>query len=254
MVPLFDNFQEVLNYVKSTLAVSLLQYARYTQGSAIEGILLPPEPGLYIDEGRYKLLAFDQPYYDVIAFRTINAKANGGNPYLMPSKHVIAKMPPELRKQYAAYNQHKLPRPINTVDDVVQAVGGLCDRYGNIVLSGTVIAMYSKRLCTVGSMLGRHMQLVRLYTANTFCSMTEYTRNAQTDSYASVIKPEYLQSAQEGYLNPFFGYLNKTLTDFVGEDQQCLYFFKHTEDQILIEKSMDFRIYEYYRYKFKADI
>lgn len=253
MTPEFQSLEEVILYRAATRVFNLREHSAGLDADFVK-YLQPAKHRLFIKGSTFPVLDFTQPYYDAIAFRELNLGHTNLFAEEFSSNHGLTVINPEKRKRIEGLKTYRLPTPISKLDDIRKASGGLCDRHGEILLSGRTVMRYGHNFYIDHG----ETQQITLLTVTVICTLLhdlcKHARiTASVTDFSSILKPEFYH-----YSDPSMGVYSlykKTISalhDFVGHDLLNLYFVRYDDTNIYIEKSMDFRIYEYYRQRFET--
>lgn len=140
----------------------------------------------------------------------------------------------------------------NNIDEVLSSGRDIVDRSGRVVItaqSARVLKKIRKREVSPRDMLMKVGIGIVLGYLNSLCKYTSITYSDYR--FDRLVKDEYLEVKYEQAMEAAFDPLLLEVRDFVGKDNYNFYFYKVKGTSLILEKSIDYRIYDWYRIKFE---
>lgn len=209
----FKNLNEVLESIESVFVIDLLHHALSLEEQPYLGALVEPEEGLYLPGSIDPILRKRVKYY----FRSDYAKGI----------------------------------TIKTFDNIFDRKEDILDDNGVIVISQNHLRLKKKYITeqpTIPSVAIKVAISVALKFLN---GLSRYTNiNISPYHLHRFIKPEFSELIEREEYDHAYEELLDELSDFVGKDTWNMYFFKIRGTNLIIEKSVDYRIYKFYEQLF----
>lgn len=212
----FEDPAHLLSKVKDVCIIDLLKYA-VNLDLSLHKALVEPQAGLYLKGAMFPFMKEGQVYYPRSGY-------GQAMDVIAPLKNVFS-----LR------------------EDVL-------DENGNIILTAKQI-INMKRFVTLkpdipvtAILLAKEMALIYLR------SVCPYTRTLLQWDIAPFLKEEYQHLIYEGHFENAFGRLLDEVHSFINEDNWFYYFNKLKGTSLVLEKTVDIRIYEWHKQKYEEQL
>lgn len=152
-------------------------------------------------------------------------------------------------KQYFSQKLNKLNQSITTpVTDLNKVNDTVVDEIGNIVIPRAMMLNKESYLRNEPTVPTRGLILVELLVKRYIESITPYVKYSMyNNKIISNFKPEGVELFVEGHIDEICKSLYAQINTFIANDVWFIYFVKYMGIDLIIEKSTDWRICEYYR-------
>ena len=152
-------------------------------------------------------------------------------------------------KQYFSQKINKLNQCITIpITDFNKVNDTVVDEIGNVIIPRPMMLSKEIYLKNEPSVPARGLILVELLLKRYIESISPYTKYSMYNSkIMSNFKQEGIELFLEGHIDKLCESLYAQVSSFIGNDIWFIYFIKYLGIDIIIEKSIDWRIYEYYR-------
>lgn len=144
---------------------------------------------------------------------------------------------------YFSESSFKSQTPLTSLDDVEEQV---VDENGDIIIPTYIMRRKSKMLSSKPTLPVRALQIAFETIQDQIDELLIHTPAREYGSGVKLhIKPEYHYLVTDGYIEASLGKLVRDISLFVGSDIWNLYYFKLNKTDLLIEKGIDFRVYDW---------
>lgn len=129
----------------------------------------------------------------------------------------------------------------NSVKDTV------IDENGNIIIHSGIMANKNRYLSNTPTVPSRGILIIEFLVnifIDSFSNRGKYSASHK-NKILSMVKPEYRSIVEDGVLENLCESLFVQISNFIKNDVKHIYFVKLTGIDLLIEKTIDFRIYEW---------
>lgn len=162
----------------------------------------------------------------------------------------------ESTKKYTYSN--KFPNNIGKVDlnKLCTNAGDILDQTGKIVITEQNIARRLKYFTTAPTVPAVAIKAASILTINYLTSLCQYTRSKNIhQSLEELVKPQFKTEffKTEYEIQQSLFRLLDSVIEFVVEDTWHMYLTEVKGSTLIIEKGIDWRIYEWYRMKFEKE-
>lgn len=245
MVPEFKNMGEVLHYVKETMILDVSELVSPLNTPEVLQALYPPKPGIYLQTDGTCIHEFrtDAPIFDMNAFSELNKNT------VMPSMYAFRSMTPEQRR-YFENMPLKYPHPLTTLEQVLTVEGGICDHKGELLSKLSRLKRIRRYLTDTPSYQKQLTAFARIMICRILMQECPHARVGLLDNAANVVRREYHQLFDSGAFDNLFTNTRMSIRRLIDQDVFNIFTIKDMQHHVLIAKSMDYRIFEYYQMKF----
>jgi hypothetical protein len=171
---------------------------------------------------------------------------------LQPNKsgvYLVGHLEPILVPEKRYYKQEKQPgyvQPLVQVNNFDSHNGDVYDSHGNLVLSASVMKHKETMLSLEPTVPVRSLKIIELLINSYLSSKLKHIRyNVFSSKIDNYLKPEHQYLSSEGYLEMTCSGLFNQIIDFIGRDDWHIYNVKLNTLDIRIEKTIDYRIFQY---------
>ena len=130
--------------------------------------------------------------------------------------------------------------------DLNEVNEGVCDQQGKLLISKEIMKMKHKLLSYSGFYPVSALQVLK---ANVDLNVRRYCRFAAPFTNESVavsyLKPEYRDLLSSGFFDDYTSEVLNQAFEFISKDTWRIYFTKVMADSLYIERSVDYRIYDW---------
>jgi len=224
----FKNLTELLKHNKEVMVIDLLKETLSIDEDPYITSLQQPVEGLYLVGSFEPILEQGQPYY------------------LYKDMQIVGNV-----VQYQ--NTPTIP-DVTNVEALIKAKSDIFDAKGKLVITAKDLYKYSRHLKKKPTIPANAIKVAILVICNYLNSLCRYT-NVKSPKYTleSLVKDEYHNLIyNEEYAKAYELTLDKVM-EFVGKDTWHMYFYQIRGTSLVIEKTVDYRIYEWYRQKFEKE-
>lgn len=212
----FESMSDLIQYSHSSLVLDLRNYIGACSAPSYQETLLPPPPGIYLKGATYPLVDMSKPH-----FARPTSKKNHPQPQL---------------------------KPLLNLGDVTPNID-VVDVEGNVVLQGLDIYKFKNLLIDTPGYKYQAVRAACYFGVKAISQLCIHANVHPPFDYRAIFKPEAYGLVEDESLD-VFNQLKYSIASFVGEDELFLYYIKMTQSTLLIQKNVDYRIFEYYRIKF----
>lgn len=213
-----STLSELLRSNKQTYLVDLLEYSLLFEDEPFKSALLPSPKGLYLVGEIDPRLTTDKVYFDPVGLEQ--------------------------------------GVPFTGLEAILESSNAVLNESGQVLIPksspqykkkfwSTEPSVPSGALKLIKALIGEHIGSVCRHTR---CSVATYHSGAY-----NYIRPEMTQLLESGQMAELIEKLFDEVNLFIGNDIWHIYFWDLKGTTLKIEKTVDFRIYEYYRQKFEAE-
>lgn len=161
--------------------------------------------------------------------------------------YMVGATEPIIKAGQVVYSESsfKTQTPLKSLDDVVE---GIVDGDGASIISPAFMRHRKKFLHTKPTLPIREIQIASIVADDYIDSMLPYSPARET--YAGLrehIKPEYHYLIEEGHIEAALTKLISEVSCFVGSNIWNIYFFELNRTDLIIKRSVDFRVYDWTR-------
>ena len=247
MVPQFKSMSEVMSYVKETMILDVSELISPLNIPEVLEALHPPKPGIYLKTDGTCIHQFrhEDPIYDLAQFTELNKNTP------LPSIYALKAMSYHQRR-YFENMQFNRPAPLTALDQVLRA-DGVCDHKGEILSRLSRLKRVQHHLTDTPSYTRQLAAFARIMICRILAQECPYVRIGLLDNTTHIVKHHYLSVFDDGMFDSLFTHVRMSIRRLIGEDVFSIYTLKDMQHHILISKSMDYRIFEYYQMKFGQD-
>lgn len=206
----YDNLSDVLNEIDEVMVIDLLEYALSIDSKYID-MLEEPKKGIYLSGSIKPLMIFDNnKFYSKSLFRIEGSELTN------------------------------LSMIMNSSEDIV-------DYNGEIVLSFSDKMKKKKYLLSEPNVPIVLINVALTIADNYLSSICEFSKTQYVNmSLNNLIKPEYHKLIEDEVFERLFRKLTNKISLFIKNDTWNIYFYKQRGTSLIIEKSIDWRVYRYY--------
>lgn len=137
-------------------------------------------------------------------------------------------------------------------DQIAEIQDDVCDEDGNVLIKKELM-LDKARLLNYGGYYP--VSALQLLKANVDLNLRRFCKFAVPFSNESTVlrylKPGYKHILNEGYLDTYTNDIIEQLHEFIVKDLWRIYFTKVKSDNLFIEKSVDYRIYEWTKMQYE---
>lgn len=211
----YKNLEEVLTQCEAVIAFDILQHALNLPEECLN-TFEPPEEGLYIV---------------------------GGIEPIVSSK-----------KNYHFRSEYEQRLAIVDYKDILKRCEDVVDQEGQLVITGRNIKLRKKYLSLTPSLPVTAVKVGIAVVIKYLNSLNRLTRS-QGIGYRlnRFVKPEFQHWIDNEEYDHHFEELLDEVSKFIGKDTWHIYFTRVKGTTLLIEKTIDYRIYKYYEQLFSTD-
>ena len=152
-------------------------------------------------------------------------------------------------KLYYARKDFQKRKAIKSLDHVIDLDDDIYDDQKNIVMSRRFINNKKKHLTTRPKISISAIFAIRACILNYLYGVCRYARVGLRLSPESFIIDDFIDKLNEKSMESFFSEILEEIHDFIGEDTWHIYFCRTKNTVLVIEKSIDYRIFDWYRLK-----
>ena len=136
------------------------------------------------------------------------------------------------------------------LDEVLTSGKDIVNASGKIVLQANTARIIRKLMLKEKPSTAMLSKMAICMVLSYLNSLSEYTRiNYSEYRFENLVKKEYNEVKYEQIFEAAFDDLLLEVRDFVGKDRYNFYFYSVKQSSLIIEKSVDYRIYDWYRIK-----
>lgn len=193
--------------LKETKAVLIINLSDYIRDlrEKYDHIFKEPEPGIYLVGESTPLLKASQPYYSETSFKTLT--------------------------------------PITSLDDIEEPI---VDGDGAMIIPTYIMRRKAKMLSAKPTLPVRALQIAFETIQDQIDEMLPHTPAREYgNAVKSHIQPEFHSVVTDGYIEAALSKLIRDITMFVGCDIWNLYYFKLNKTDLIVEKGVDYRIFDW---------
>lgn len=206
--------------------------------------LLKPTEILVLDLMEYITYIDKNPYFDALVEPTPGVYLSSSlDPIMSPSNPC-----------YPASKMGMTEYAITTVESMLTCSEGVLNSRGTLIGDVRKIRRIVKHMTDKPQlpvvMLKVMMGVLTNYLSN-LCRRTRHSINVS--NYYQYIKPDYEYLIVEESYETIMDDLIMDIHKFVGRDVHHIYFTKLNGTSVIVEKTIDYRIYEWYQYKAKEN-
>lgn len=223
---------DLLKKVTSVLAIDLLEFAINLDTELLATLVEPPK-GIYIKGNIKPILTDDKVYY-----------ARSKMPYIQGS----SKMSYIIGKQKRIDIQDTA---IKDLKEVFTLTEDLVDSDGNVVLSLKDIKIKSRYMSIGSDLPVTAIQLTKTMALDYISTLCKFSRFVYSENIESLVKPEYHYLIANDSFDVAFESLHEQILNFIDQDTWFIYFCRLKGTTLLIEKTIDYRIYYYHEVHYK---
>ena len=152
-------------------------------------------------------------------------------------------------KQYYSQKINKFNQCITIpVTDFNKVNDTIIDESGNVIIPKGMMINKENYLRNEPSVPSRGLILVELMIKRYIESINPWVKySMQNNKIISNFKPEGVELFTDGHIDKMCESLFAQISTFIANDVWHIYFVKYSSLDIIIEKSIDWRIHEYYR-------
>lgn len=222
----FANFDELLNHKEASIIFDLRNYVSEHKNPKYEDMFLPPERGVYVQGILDPIVNLDKPHY---LRSQLVVNAGPGNDGI--------------------FNYRATPT-IQGLGQIMEAKCDVINAAGDVVLSARDIRSLGKMFKDKPDLPIQAIRLALVATTECMNEICRHTRfgNPPYNPMALVKETHWAMLDNHIHHAMFRGLLDEVAT-FVGDDNWHLYHYKVKGSTLVLEKTIDYRIY-----KFHADI
>lgn len=236
----FKSLNEIMDKVTAVLVIDLASHAMMLDEQLHLAALEEPIQGIYLTGSIDPFISLDNKYY-------LRSKYN-----LLQQQIHQQSITPEAGK--IKYTQRQYC--ITNVDDIFNLTEDLVDSDGTTVITPTDIKRKRKYMFDKPTVPAVGIKLASIVGLRYLSTMCPYTKNKNSVyRIDSLVKKEYHPELykKEYEFQVALHDLVDEIMKFIGDDTWHIYFHKIKGTALIIEKTIDWRIYEYYRMKFEED-
>lgn len=207
---------EVLEQTKEVIVIDLLDHVTSIEEQYLNALVEPIE-GIYVTGSIEPLFKPDQTY-------CMKELINAGDLSIIP------------------YNK------------ILSSKSDILDRNGNLVITARDLFLKKKFLNTKPSVPAVAIKAALAVVDDYVTSVCRKANRNRCYNLYSLVKPEYHSSmvSKDEFMHVFERLLDQVMK-FIGNDTWNIYFVKTKGTSLIIEKSVDWRVYRYYEDLFKAE-
>lgn len=219
--------EDTLDKITNVLIIDILPHAIMLE-ERLQQTLIDYEPGIYIPGGIKPYLSLSKPLFfekdrDIVRDTILS---NGDIEYLV----------------------------IKSAKDILSRRESVIDSTGEVVMYSTFIKNKHKLMSIKPTIPARAVEMAMSVALNHLTWATRCTRmNFFKTPLHNLVKPEYRDLVDNEEYPTAFDDIIVEVSNFIGQDTWHVYFHKIQGTCLIIEKTCDFRIMEYYRLKEEID-
>jgi hypothetical protein len=215
--------------------LNVLTYASTLECSYSE-VIKPPKVGLYLKGVLNPVMVQGEQYFNVVTTDTRIDTVDKLSGRLINS-----------RRQFESI-------PILPGQDISPMQGVIVDSNGNTVIPGYAMADKARYLTNYPTMPYRGVEIIRCMIEEFISRVTchGWKINAESDLKALLYEEEGrngMQLWRDGFMDRVIEPLIIRVMDFIGPDTFHIYFVKTREYEIIIEKTVDFRAWQWVKHQ-----
>ena len=212
----FESMSDLIQYSHSSLVLDLRNYIGACSAPAYQETLLPPPAGIYLK----------------------------GEPYPLVDMSKLHFARPTLHKNL----QHPQLKPLQSLHDLTPNID-VVDGDGGVVLHGLDIYKFKNLLTDTPGYKYQAIRAACYFGVKALSQLCVHSNVRPPFDYRSIFKPEAYDLVEDESLD-VFNHLKYAIASFVGDDELFLYYIKLYRCTLMIQKNVDYRVFEYYRIKF----
>lgn len=162
-----------------------------------------------------------------------------------PGIYLVGSDIPLLKHNQAYYSEssYLTQTPISSLDDVEEPI---LNQDGEIIIPKYIMLRKDKMLSSTPFLPVRAFQIVYALVQHVIDQVLPYTpaKDYQKD-ILQYVKPEFHHLVTEGYFESILYKLINDIYMFIGSDNWNIYYIKSQRSDLIIEKSIDYRVYDW---------
>ena len=165
---------------------------------------------------------------------------------LEPNTYLKGQMLPVFQKGRLYFTKKGLATntPITSLDGLTETI---YDYAGNVVIPPNVMRNKDRYLSGTPTMPLQTAMVLEAYIKYYLEQMCPYRQmGGSAKALCSLFNEQGQEMFEEGTIERILEPVGKVVRDFVGRDTWHIYFVKLEADSVFIEKTIDYRIYQYY--------
>lgn len=212
----FESMSDLIQYSHSSLVLDLRNYIGACNTPAYQETLLPPPAGIYLKGEPYPLVDMSKLHF------------------ARPTSHKNL--------------QHPQLKPLQSLNDLTPNID-VVDGDGGVVLHGLDIYKFKNLLTDTPGYKYQAIRAACYFGVKALSQLCVHSNVRPPFDYRTIFKPEAYDLVEDESLD-VFNHLKYAIASFVGDDELFLYYIKLTQSTLMIQKNVDYRVFEYYRIKF----
>lgn len=187
---------------------------------------------------------------DYISELDIHYSSYFADPY--PGIYIANKVEPVLLPNTVYYTDDGIRFTLEDFE-IDKYTGSVTDEYGNMLLSRYVMSMQKSFLSKTPTLPVFAIKIAHIYALSVVDDATPYVRDkTKTTEAIRYLKPGGYIYVYNGMFSIALDELLKTISEFINNDIWNIYFIKLNNTDLIIEKSIDYRIYEWHKLKYHS--